>query len=187
MTQAQKSIVDSVEQKILEQLQGLYQMLKANLEEKRSYIQSGDFHYWEMRIHQRLLSLRGGPWWNRILFWAYGFVGDFGENFQKLFFSLFLSFLIAATFVALIEVVWGSYTWQWCLELRPECFWGPIALWGTALKVVFFGVLPSGFQRTVLVQADLTLSSMAVIIFEGLTAVALATLFVMSIRRHFRR
>ena len=68
----------------LELLQSLYQKLKKNLEEERSYIQSGEFHYWEMRIRQRLLRIRGGQWWHRALLGTYRLLADFGESYKKL-------------------------------------------------------------------------------------------------------
>ena len=63
----------------------------------------------------------------------------------------------------------------------------PLERFVWALEVVFIGIIPSGFQRTTLGRADLLLAGKVVIIFEGLFALALATLLVMAIRRQFRR
>ncbi len=173
----------------LKLLQALYQKLKTNLEQEAAYSQSGEFHYWEMWIRQRLLAQGGGPWLEKMFLWAYGAIADFGESYKKLLISLLASFPIAALIVAIIEGGWGLVVgeWQWCRQFRATCILDPLNnLWAVS-KVVVFGVIPSGFQRTTLGDTNLTVGSMGVIVLEGVAAIALATLFVMAIRRQFRR
>ena len=168
-------------------MQSHYQKLNKNLEEEPSYVHSGDFHYWEMRIRQRLLRIRGGHWWQRALLGTYRLLADFGESYKKLLFWLLASLPITAVVVGLFESLWGKSqaTWQWCM--RAECLLEPLNRFIHALELVFIGIVPSGFQRAALAAADPTLASKIAIILEGVFAVTVTTLLVMAIRRQFRR
>lgn len=161
-------------------LQALYQQLKLNLENDRGFIQSGHFHYQEMLIRKHLTPYHGS-WGERSLLCLYHALGDFGENYIKLFQSMIFSILTTAYLVTLIEGLWGRYAfndWKNIFYSLPQYF-----------VSVFLALIPSPFQRDAFkpIAEQLYWASKFALVTEGLILLILTTLFVMSVRRHFKR
>jgi uncharacterized protein YjbI with pentapeptide repeats len=183
-------------------LQALYQQLKKNLEDVRNYRQSGDFHYREMEVWQRLLQEQGLSL-DRAILWLYRFVGDFGENYRKLFISLVLSILLATGLVTVSESLLngnGITTLTLLFSVLPERFQDGqlgVTLLDLATRLlstfyerfqeVFLGLIPSPFQRCAFDSHSYHFVSKFLIVIEGLVLVTLSVLFVMAMRRRFRR
>ncbi len=145
-------------------LRAIYRQLKQNLEDNHSFVQSGDFHYQEMRIREKQ------AYWNShmefFILLIYRLVADYGESYWKLLFWIMSSFLGTASIIATIEAKIPFLK---------------------ALKITLFGLIPSAFQRDELKDALLSDWSKGVIVMEGILIIILTTLFVMAIRRKFRR
>ncbi len=197
-----KEILDTGSTSQLRLLQALYRQLKKNLEDARNYRQAGDFHYREMEVWQRLLQGQGRSL-DRAILWLYGLVGDFGENYRKLFASMFLSILLTTGLVTLCESRFNGNVIANLTQLfsvLPERFQdGQLgvtlldlatrlisALW-ERFQEVFLGLIPSPFQRSAFDSHSYHFVSKFLIVIEGLVLVTLSVLFVMAMRRRFRR
>ncbi|MBI5138009.1 MAG: pentapeptide repeat-containing protein [Nitrospirae bacterium] len=172
-----------------------YEQLKNNLEGHRDYVQAGAFHYWEMDLRQRLLRLSGkngrknsaerpemalrqrllrllrlsGRWLERVLFGLYRLTADYGESYAKLFVTIAVTLGLAT-----LGVHWREYLpWDGC------------GVWQTFHNTVF-SLVPSAFQKdsSSALQHD---ASKWIVLGEGILLVVLVPMFVMAVRRRFRR
>lgn len=147
-------------------LSSLYLQLKKNMEENHYYRQAGEFHYREMEIREMMEKSK----LDKPMLWLYRRLADYGESWGKLGIYLLLSFPLFAGFV---------YGWEWLVGD------GSLALW-ESLETVVKAVVPSVFRK----GADFSYLhwvSKVIIIIETVTALVLAALFAMSVRRRFRR
>lgn len=186
----------------LRMLQALYLQLKKNLEDARNYRQAGEFHYREMEIWQRLLQEQG-PWYDHLILCLYRFVGDFGENYLKLLKNLVFSILMVAGLVTVSESLLngdGFTTLTQLFSVLPERFQdGQLGVTLSNLTTrlfsalrerfqeVFFGLIPSPFQKSAFDSHSYHFVSKILIVFEYLVVATLSVLFVMAMRRRFRR
>lgn len=158
-------------------LKAHYRLLKKNFEESLDYQQAGDFHFREMEVRQALAK-RNRDWPEWFVLWAYRLVADFGESYKKLLISLMLSFPVAAASISGIEAYHRAHFYRSASRLGH--------LFLRELGNIFFGILPTAVQRTVDIQA-LWWPSRVIVVIEAITVATLGTLFVMAIRRRFRR
>lgn len=195
-------ILSHADRSQLSLLNVLYQQLKKNLEDARNYRQAGDFHYREMEVWQRLLQMEGLSL-DRAILWLYRFVGDFGENYRKLFASLVLSILLVTGLVTVSESLLngnGIATLTDLFSVFPERFHDGqlgVTLLDLATRLfsafcnrfqeVFLGLIPSPFQKNAFDSHSYHFLSKFLIVIEGLFLVTLSVLFVMAMRRRFRR
>lgn len=169
----------------IELLGSLYRQLKNNQEADRNYVQAGEFHYREQEIRRRMLKRMGGRWLDRFMLRLYRCVGDYGESYPKLFFAMVASLLGTGLGVTVAE-------WRWSGEVPDngcdfyDYYCNVIAKLPEYLETVVLGIIPSGLQREALKGPLMALSKL-LIVAEGLILLALATLFVMAVRRRFRR
>ena len=170
-------------------LYSLYQQLKKNLEDARDYQSSGDFHYREMELRSKLSKERKERRVERSVLMIYSATSDYGENYVKLAAWFALSFFLATFLVSSSEVVStigfrpfsADYLMQYiyCMYARvPDDF-----------KFIVFGLIPSGFNKAILLKKvfSLTVFSRAILVLQGIVAIVFAALFVMAIRRRFKR
>ena len=104
------------------------------------------------------------------MLWLYRETADFGESWGNLLICLFLSF----TFTILFVFGWESLVGE-----------GSLTLW-QSLTTVVKAVIPSAFRRGADFSA-LHWVSKGIILVETVTALILAALFAMAVRRRFRR
>ena len=108
----------------------------------------------------------------RLILKIYRLIGDYGENYKKLFFCMIASIGLSSLAIQVIE--------KKSFFLKGWDF--------SYLKTVFFGIIPMAIQRTVIEDIEkLSTASKFILTIEGLTAITLFTLFVMAVRRQFRR
>ena len=74
-------------------------------------------------------------------------------------------------------LIMGIESWYSDNELT---FW-------VSLTIVTLGIIPSGLQREVLLGANLTVISLWLITLQGIISLILVSLFVMAIRRNYKR
>jgi len=176
----------------LVRLKSLYRQLKNNLEGRNEYQQAGDFHYHEMEIRRMLEKKKGGPeYW---LLKGYKLIADYGESYRKLLYSLIASFFLSTFLVFVFNTIdkLGGFQylkqialcWLTRLGLQPTVKYIRFAY--DAFQTVLFGVIPSAFQKSA-VGGGLNFWSKLTIVGETIAALILTTLFVMAIRRRFRR
>lgn len=160
-------------------LMSVYTQLKRAYADARDFRQAGDFHFREMEL-RRKLAREGGWSFERAALALYHWVADFGENYQKLGLWLIGSFFIFGAFVTVIEgYAKGFHLYPW--YALPKTYFKEVAL-------TFLAIIPSTFRgaREDGLQGLYWLSK-ALLMLETVIAAALATLFVMAIRRRFRR
>jgi uncharacterized protein YjbI with pentapeptide repeats len=135
-------------------LQSLYQQLKINLENNRDYKQSGDFHFREMEIRQKIAAQHHWMNWEWIILFIYRNVGDYGESYKKLFGSMLISILLTTFIIALIQNP------QWKLLLHS---------YSNHIESIFFGLIPTKYQSSIFeieVYNELNFFSRATLLFE---------------------
>lgn len=166
-------------------LHSLYQQLKKNLEDAREFHAAGDFHFREMEVRRHLRRMEGGYRVERGLLALYRFVADYGESYGKLFLSLVASFPVAAVLITVVERIRILMNSGDTITSANDLFRG----FSGHLYTVFFGLAPPGLNKPLLegLPGKLHWASQFILILEGLVALTLATLFVMALRRRFRR
>lgn len=157
------------------QLWSLYRQLKRNMEADHNYRDAGDFHYREMEVWQylmrgRLFSL------DRMVLWIYGLVADYGQSYRKVFAFILIAIFVTSCVVGVNEGLVHDDTPMRIVLSVPDYF-----------QRVFLALIPSTFQRHDLDLAGLHFGSKVAIVLGGLSLLVLAALFVMAIRRRFRR
>lgn len=170
-------------------LYSLYQQLKKNLEDVRDYQSSGDFHYREMELRSKLLKEKRKKRVERFVLWLYWVTSDYGENYVKIAGWFVMSFVVATLLMASTEIFkeigfmplsadfWMQYTNDLCIRVSGD------------FSFIMFGLIPSGFSKAILLKKVFSLSALSrsILVFQGLTAIVFTTLFVMAIRRRFKR
>lgn len=163
-------ILKEGEIKKLSRLAEIYRQLFQIYENNANYVQAGKFHYREMQIRKKS-SLFENRYLDYFVYLLYELVSDFGENWKKI-----LTILIAS-FVFMAFLIMGIESWYSDNELT---FW-------VSLTIVTLGIIPSGLQREVLLGANLTVISLWLITLQGIISLILVSLFVMAIRRNYKR
>ncbi len=163
-------------------LQSLYRQLKRRYEEIREFPLSGDFHYWEMELRERSLPWRGHKA-EKLLLKAYRFFADFGESYKKLLFWILFSIPLAASGIYLSENC-GIATWL--AALMPEPLSGELTLFYANIKRVLLAFVPvASFKYDAL--KNLNDFSKLILTGGAIFEIILVTLFVMAVRRRFKR
>ena len=155
----------------LDLFKNVYEQLKNNLEDHRAFVQAGAMHYWEMNLRKRLLRVQGLRHPGRLLEWLlftfYRWISDYGESYGKLGAVILLTFIPVTLLVGWFECSLGD----------P---------WGTFQSTVF-SLIPSGFQKESAKELLTTSASKWVVLAEGVILLTLLPLFIMAVRRRFRR
>ena len=174
----------------LSKLRNVYQRLKKNFEENHDYRQAGDFHYREMQVRQ-CMSKEEKSRLDHLMLWLYCLVADYGENYPKIGFSI-LAWSVLFPFVA--ALVTACY-------IKSSAI---MSMYTHFLTYYFFAVVPRSISNAAGVNLEeknvkiegvgyLDLSAweqsflgLSVVVFY-IGFVALLALFVMSLRRRYRR
>ena len=175
-----KNIEDKKE---LEILGKTYTNLKRNLEKTGDYIQSGHFHFREMEMRQRFLEGKKKSFVERSILSFYRLIGDFGESYKKLGISLVASFFIMATLINLSEIASGGFKFDFNTGSYSD------SSYFKYFEMLLFNMVPSSTSKEIIegVSENLNPISKAFLIIEWIIAVTFAALFVMAVRRNFRR
>jgi len=178
----------------------IYQQLKKNYDSRLDYWTANEFHFGEMEMKRlavpasgRLLWLR--QWWHRNLSFVawYRFASDYGNNYRKpllllLFFVLFL-FPAAFPFPSVglrrhvdkrVETYFSVWDYQ---KSYRENFWKEKNL---ALNSLVASVDIAEFQKSPEFEPALPRGHVLAI-YETLLTSSLFALFLLAIRRQFRR
>jgi len=195
--------------KQLDRLEGLYRALKRNLEEAKEYAQAGDFHFREMQVRQKRMGLEADSdgketqpfsshWYERRMLGLYGLVADYGESWRKLFVGMVASVVAVGTIIAFstisppVDTITGATPLMKTAAAKQATCPAELVNMATANDIghgvytTLLGLLPFATARTVGLGC-LAGWAKLLIAFEGLTLVTLTTLFVMAVRRRFRR
>ena len=178
--------VDKDERATDEQLLRLYVQLKRNGEEQRDYAMASKWFYREMECRRRIVeSSTDGNWFVRWmtknLFKSYKVVSDYGENLVKPFLWLLGLF-----------VLWGALYFYWGYSIGSERLnydfafdvtWKSVEGFANAL-VYSFGIM--SFQLTKTAFQHGVFSSFLVV-SQVLLTLILVPLFLLALRRKFRR
>ena len=118
------------------------------------------------------MKLEGKQYGERFILWLYHLMADFGESYKKLFYWILSSICVTA----------------WCMQILEKKSLFVKGLDFHYFKIVFFGIIPLATQKTVIDEIKgLIFWSKFLLTLEGLIVITLSTLFVMAIRRRFRR
>ena len=174
----------------LSKLRNVYQRLKKSFEENHDYRQAGDFHYREMQVRQ-CMSKEEKSRLDHLMLWLYCLVADYGESYPKIGFSI-LAWSVLFPFVA--ALVTACY-------IKSSAI---MSMYTHFLTYYFFAVVPRSISNAAGVNLEeknvkiegvgyLDLSAweqsflgLSVVVFY-IGFVALLALFVMSLRRRYRR
>ncbi|MCK4461632.1 MAG: hypothetical protein KAW46_07490, partial [candidate division Zixibacteria bacterium] len=181
-----KLTVDTDERATDEQLLRLYVQLKRNYEEQRDYSMAGKWFYREMECRRRLVdaNTEGSAfvrWLTRNLFRSYKAVSDYGENLVKPFVLLFCLFLL-----------WGPLYFYWGFGIGSETvnyeFACDITLESAKdfVNAIFYSFGIMSFQLTKTAFQHGIVSSLLAV-FQILFTLILVPLFLLALRRKFRR
>ena len=174
----------------LSKLRNVYQRLKKNFEENHDYRQAGDFHYREMQVRQ-CMSKEGKSRLDHLMLWLYCLVADYGESYPKTgFFVLawsvlfpFVAALVTACYIkslAIVSMYTHFFTYYFFVVVpRSISNAAGVNLEEKNVKIEGVGYLDlSAWEQSFL--------SLSVVVFY-IGFVALLALFVMSLRRRYRR
>ncbi len=145
-----------------------YQQLRLNYEKANNHSQAGDFYYGEMEMTRLLL-----PLWRRIFFsWEalYWLTSGYGERWQKSLFS------IAVVYFGFPVLFLASGLWSSLQRLPANYF-----------QALQYNFLSMTFQKDI---SELFIPSMItknLVIVESAIVPVLITLFVLALRRKFKR
>jgi len=187
----------------LELLQSLYLQLIKRYEDERDYQQAGAFHYWEMELRllrqKRMIQNTSSQFTKsalrleNLLLKLYRGLGGHGENYLKLLgyflgWQLLIGFLVMGT-----QSGTGQDVANWIkggLVGPGEGFWSAIGQfagdWALDTQRAFSTVLPAGITKNKLFEG-LRYTSRLILTFGAVGSFTLFALFVLSIRRRFRR
>ncbi|MFQ5508193.1 MAG: pentapeptide repeat-containing protein [Leptospirillia bacterium] len=167
--------------KDLRGIEATCRQVRVNLEKDKHFAQAGDFHFHEMEARRQILRHQNKRGLHLFLLWLYRKTADYGESYGKLLLWLFATPFIAGFLVAGIEAVQKVDGFTAIVNSAvPGTF--------TYAYTSFIAVLPFGLAKSVKWD-DLNLYwlSMLTIGVGGLALYSFATLFVMALRRRFRR
>ncbi len=185
--------------KKLDLLQSLYLQLIKRYEDERDYQQAGAFHYWEMEL--RLLKQQyfpegkntlGVKFENGLLH-IYRWIGDHGENYLKLLGVFFLSQVVASILVLGAESSVGDsiadFLKSWLVN-ETDHWWfnlgSGIGYFLQTIQLSFSTILPAGLTKNIPLS-KLRFTSKIILGFGAIGSFAFLSLFILSIRRRFRR
>lgn len=165
-------------------VEALCRQVRTVLEKDKHFAQAGDFHYHEMDARRHLLRIAanaGGKleWVQRLPLWIYRLTSDYGENYLKLSGWMVGSLVLTGTVISLVQAVGvgddAAAFWNAFLGRLPEYGYK-----------TFMGLMPFSTAKVVDLTSLKPLSKFLVAV-EGLALISLTTLFVMALRRRFRR
>ena len=184
------TVMASGDVKKLARMEGLYRALKSNLENAKEYRQAGDFHFREMQIKQARLGLEATTpappnytksaqhnWRQRLILWLYWATSDFGENWRSLLIAMGVTWIITSATIA---------STSYAAPLKNCADMGISVGIQDGLFMAIIGILPFATSRSVGLEC-LSGFAKGIIAFEGITLLVLTTLFLMALRRDFRR
>ncbi len=168
-----------------EHIRDVYIQLKRNFEEAHNYADAGDWFYREMECRRRLAEANRSkhPWLGLpsvILYRLYKFVSEYGENYARPFWGLIATLLFGAT--SYFYSGFGTEgTTNYDLAWPPtvDSFWGFTDAMLYSLGVMSFQVTKTGFQHGT--------STTAVTLAQVVFTLILVPLFLLALRRKFRR
>ncbi len=177
----------------------LYQQLKKNYDDRKDYWTAGDFHYGEMEMKRLHSRWRWKPlrWWSRSFSLAawYRRFSAYGESYWRPL--LWLLFLVVVAFPFLYPILglefnppssaapgWLGYDWATFFRVHPAEH--PSGFWGMFLHSLMTSLSVAGFQRELRYVPSYPWGRM-VALFELLLTTTLGGLFLLAIRRQFKR
>lgn len=119
----------------------------------------------------------------------YSAISDYGENYIKIAAWFALSFVLSTFLVSSAEIVstigFKPFSANYLIQY-VDCVYTRVF---DGFKFIVFGLIPSGFNKAVLLENvfSLTLFSRSILVLQGIVAIVFAALFVMAIRRRFKR
>jgi uncharacterized protein YjbI with pentapeptide repeats len=190
---------DSHDERNYDLIAELYQQLKKNYDDRKGYWTAGDFHYGEMemkRLHSRWRSklLR---WWSHHFSLAawYRRFSAYGESYRSPL--LWLLFFVLVFFPFLYPVPglefnppsgvapgWLGYSRATFFRMHPAEH--PSGFWGMILHSLMTSLSVAGFQRELRYVPSYPWGRM-VALFELLLTTTLGGLFLLALRRQFKR
>ncbi|MDX2470638.1 MAG: hypothetical protein QNL04_08700 [SAR324 cluster bacterium] len=165
-------------------LNTLYTQLKKRYDDAGNSAQSGDFHYWEMETRRKYVESLI-PWRKRIFSseWVfltlYKCIADYGESYKKLFVWAIGWFSLGVIVVSALE----SFRPLKGLGLYLRQNW---AIPFTTFKSTVSSIFPPGVGRA-FVQHNLNFTGAFVFSFFFYGFLAILALFLMAVRRKFKR
>ena len=165
-----------------QRLQSLYCQLKKRYEEMKEYSLSGDFHYWEMDLREKSLTWEGHIM-EKCLLKLYRRLGDFGENYLR----LLLWILVPLPAVGLtIFAAEASEINEWLVNTLSGKIPKFFASYYDHFKQVLLAIVPTAVTNHKILGA-LSDFSKLILNMEMIFALIVVTLFIMAVRRRFRR
>ena len=172
----------------LNQLLELYIALKKNYEASGNLIGAGDWHYREMECRRQHLAIKSDHiWWRwlrqHVLAFTpwYKYISEYGENYWRPFASLMGVLLLGgfSYFYSGYGVTEHTINYDFAWPVTVDSFWGFTDAMLYSLGVMSFQLTKTGFQHGTLTSA-ITLA-------QVLLTLILVPLFLLALRRKFRR
>jgi uncharacterized protein YjbI with pentapeptide repeats len=165
-------------QTTVELVRHAYRQLRQNFEAIGNYPEAGDFYYGEMEMQRRKL-----PRWRRYFFsweWWYWVVSGYGQRWER---SLGWIFFVLLAFPLLLLAT-GIPIELSTTEKSLHGFVQSLCYYGKALEYNIFSIT---YQRDFIDKLIPFKLSRLVILVESLLLPILGTLFVLALRRRFKR
>jgi uncharacterized protein YjbI with pentapeptide repeats len=174
----------------------LYQQLKKNYDDRKDYWTAGDFHYGEMemkRLHSRF-AWKWARWlsYHFSLVALYKVASAYGESYVRPLACLgvvVVAFTLAYPLFGLeLSQTGGGLLgyWNWAGFFRAYPLEHPAGWWGMILHSLMTSLSVAGFQRELRYVPSYPWGRM-VALFELLLTTTLGGLFLLAIRRQFKR
>lgn len=162
----------------VEAIRRAYQQLRYNSEEQKDYMSVGDFYYGEMEMRRMKL-----PFWERIIFsWEalYRIVSGYGERWLS---SIAIIIIILLVFPALILYSGiNQIDYDLALSIRP-----PLEILQNYWDAFKYNLLSILYLKDVTIHYQPTIETKLLQTIEIVVLPALATLFILALRRKFKR
>lgn len=181
--QAFVSLLSSEKESIIsaenvEAIRRAYQQLRYNSEEQKDYMSVGDFYYGEMEMRRMKL-----PFWKRIIFsWEalYRIVSGYGERWVN---SIAIIVIMLLVFPALILYSGiNQIDYDLALSIRP-----PLEILQNYWDAFKYNLLSIFYLKDVTTHYQPTIETKLMQTIEIVVLPALATLFILALRRKFKR
>ncbi|MFI5251567.1 MAG: pentapeptide repeat-containing protein [Bacteroidota bacterium] len=153
----------------LELIRRAYRQLKQNYDDNKNYSEAGDFYYGEMEMQRRKLG------WRKYIFsweWWYWVISGYGQRWENSFgWMIFLFFGLPLLFIKTgLDFIYKNVHY-------PAGYWHAFQ----------FNFLTITFQKDIGLLYDPSVLTRNIAIVESLVMPVLGTLFVLALRRRFKR
>uniref|UniRef100_A0A7C3YZ17 Pentapeptide repeat-containing protein n=1 Tax=candidate division WOR-3 bacterium TaxID=2052148 RepID=A0A7C3YZ17_UNCW3 len=171
-----KPIEEMSEEKKVEEIERCYRQIRLAYEAMGEYPDAGDFYLQEMRIREK--RLKGII---KILHWLYGWVSKYGESPARAFCWLIGIWLGSAFLYLFTGFNFSGYN----VLYLPKFAISKIRIL-LAVSFAFINLIPGYFRFIIQPQTNPLLTTIISII-EGFLGIIVLTLFLLAIRRRFKR